>query len=76
VPASSLAPAGLVLRLSLAPVRVACSAETAAATAQAHRSVMSMPAGVEGDAEEGVWTLVDVIDRAAGTGQNLVSIYG
>lgn len=39
---SSLAPAGLVLRLSLAPARAACSAETAAATAEAHRSVMSM----------------------------------
>lgn len=31
--------------------------------------------GVEDDAEGDVWTFVDAIDRVAGTGQDLISIY-
>jgi hypothetical protein len=38
--------------------------------------VSELPPGVNEDDHDVVWTLVDAFDRAAGTGQDLISIYG
>ena len=34
------------------------------------------PDGVSNDDEEALWTLIDIIDRAAHTGQDLITVYG
>jgi len=38
--------------------------------------VTELPPGVDEDDHDVVWTLVDAFDRAASTGQDLISIYG
>jgi hypothetical protein len=38
--------------------------------------VTDVPPGVDEDNHDVIWTLVDAFDRAASTGQDLISIYG